>query len=345
MEDVEMIDQRDLIKNYEWLFLYSRNILKNSIPIVKEQIMKHYLSFDIGGTQIKYAVLSDCGDIIEQSKIDTASHGEQIIADIVDVKKQLAEKYTLQGVAFSIPGFVDVETGFLHTGGAIEDFFEINFKDIMVEKLRLPVELENDVNCVAFAEKWLGNAKNINDFICITIGTGVGGTICVNGKIVRGHSYMAGEFGYMLTKSIFTEKENTIGTLSSTASVRGGLIRNYCDQKRLDMEQVSGLDIYHLADQGDIIALQVIDEFYQNIAIGLYNLTFILNPKKILIGGAISNREEIFPAIHQKFQKILDALASPNRFLVGDLVSIESTHFRNNSGLIGALYHFLQMTK
>ncbi|MFT6907791.1 MAG: beta-glucoside kinase [Oleiphilaceae bacterium] len=307
--------------------------------------MKHYLSFDIGGTQIKYAVLTDCGDIVEQNEIDTANHGEQIIGDIVDVKKQLAEKYTLQGVAFSIPGFVDVETGFLQTGGAIEDFFGINFKEIMVEQLGLPVELENDVNCVAFAEKWLGKAKNINDFICITIGTGVGGTIWVNGKIVRGHNYMAGEFGYMLTNSQFTEKENKISTLSSTGSVHEGLIRTYCTQTRQGTDQVSGLDIYHLADQGDIIALQVIDEFYQNIAIGLYNLTFTLNPQKILIGGAISNREEIFPAINQKFQKILDAFPSPNRFLVGDLISIESTHFKNHSGVIGALYHFLQMIK
>lgn len=307
--------------------------------------MKHYLSFDIGGTQIKFAVLTPHGEIIEQSKVDTPNHGEQIINEIVKIKIQLSSKYTLQGVAFSLPGFVNVDTGFLQSGGAIKDFFEINFKEIMIEKLSLPVELENDVNCVALAEKWLGNAKNSENFICITIGTGVGGAIYVNGEIVRGHSYMAGEFGYMLTCDVFKAHYKGRTNMSFTASIREGLRRNYCNLQQQEIETLSGLDIYYLAEQGDIIAQQVINEFYQSIAIGLYNLTFTLNPQKILIGGAISARDEIFPAIKNKFQQILDVTPSPDRFLVDDFVTIERTHFKNDSGLIGALYHFLQMTK
>jgi len=306
--------------------------------------MKYYLSFDIGGTQIKFAVLTELGDIIEKSKIATSSHGDQIITDIVAVKTKLAEKYSLQGVAFSMPGFVDVETGFLKTAGAITDFFGINFKDIMSEKLNLPVELDNDVNCVALAEKWLGNAQYSNDFICITIGTGVGGAICVNGDLVRGHGYMAGEFGYMLSNNIFKEVDKQKSSMSYTASVREGLIANYSNQSQ-QQNELTGVDIYNLADQGDYIAQQVINEFYQNIAMGLYNLTFMLNPEKILIGGAISARDEIFPAINKKLQEIFNGHSLINKFLVSDFVRIESTYFNNDSGLIGALYHFLRMNK
>ncbi len=307
--------------------------------------MKHYLSFDIGGTQIKFAVLTENGDIIEQSKMDTAARGEQIINDIVNVKRQLASAYELHGVAFSMPGFVNVDTGFLQTGGAIDDFYEINFKEIMVEKLGLPVELDNDVNCVAFAEKWLGKAQQSDNFICVTLGTGVGGAVCLNGKISRGHNYMAGEFGYMLTTNIFDSKDKANCSMNFTASVREGLRRRYSNIKQVDISSVSGIDIYNLADQGDVIATQVIDEFYQSIAIGLYNLTFILNPEKILIGGAISAREEIYPAITNKFQAIIDEHVTIKKHSVADFVCIESTHFKNDSGLIGALYHFLQMTK
>ena len=307
--------------------------------------MKHYLSFDIGGTQIKFAVLTEDGEIIEQSKMDTAIQGEQIINDIVDVKTQLASKYELHGVAFSMPGFVNVDTGFLQIGGAIDDFYEINFKEIMAERLALPVELDNDVNCVAFAEKWLGKAQHSDNFICITLGTGVGGAVCLNGKISRGHNYMAGEFGYILTNNIFDSQDKANCSMNFTASVREGLRRRYSTIQQVDIASVSGIDIYHLADAGDVIAKQVIDEFYQSIAIGLYNLTFILNPEKILIGGAISTREEIYPAIASKFQAIIDEHIAIKKFSVADFVSIESTHFKNDAGLIGALYHFLQMTK
>ena len=331
---------KHLIHHLEGFF-----VSQNKRPISREDKMKHYLSFDIGGTQIKFAVLTEQGEIIEKSKIDTAKDGNQIIEDLVAVKKQLAEKYTFQGVAFSMPGFVDVNTGFLKTAGAIEDFAGLHFKDIMVEKLGLPVELDNDVNCVAMAEKWLGAAENSDNFICMTIGTGVGGAICVNGEIVRGHSYMAGEFGYMLTNSIFKAKDESISTLSSTGSICEGLIKCYCEQKQQEIGSVSGIDVYDLAEQGDAIAEKVINEFYQNIAIGLYNLTFILNPEKILIGGAISTRSELFPALKQKFQEIINAHGVINKFSVDDFVNIESTHFKNDSGVIGALYHFLQMNK
>lgn len=308
--------------------------------------MKYYLSFDIGGTQIKFGILTAEGNIIEKSKIDTKNNGEQIINDIVTVKERLASQYNLQGVAFSMPGFVNVETGYLKTGGSIPDFYGINFKEIMQEKLGLPVELENDVNCVAFSEQWHGNAKDCDNFICITIGTGIGGALCLNGQISRGHSYMAGEFGYMLIHNIFSNVKNkSTCTLSATGSVKQGLISNYYEQKKIDKNKLSGVDIYQLADEGDLIASKVINEFYQSIAIGLYNLTFILNPEKILIGGAISNRTEIFPAIIREYQSIITEHPDLKGFAVKDLVSIESTHFKNESGLVGALYHFLQMRK
>lgn len=307
--------------------------------------MKYYLSFDIGGTQMKYGVLTQQGDIIEQGKLDTASTGAQVINDIIDVKIRFASKYKLQGAAFSIPGFVNVATGYLPNAGAIDDFFGINFKDIMQDRLGLPVELDNDGNCVALAEKWLGKGKGCDNFVCMTIGTGVGGAICLNGEVVRGHNYMGGEFGYMLINNIFKAEQKTHCSMNFTASIREGLIGKYRMLNPQGSTDLSGVDIYQLADRGDKAALQVIDEFYQCIALGLYNLTFILNPEKILIGGAISTRPDLYPAIKQKFQEILDQHKKSSRATVDQLVKVESAHFKNDSGLIGALYHFLQMTK
>lgn len=308
--------------------------------------MKNYLSFDIGGTQIKFGVLTEKGDILEKGKIDTELDGQSIISNIVKIKAKYARLYCLEGVAFSVPGFVNVETGYLQTAGAIDDFYGINLKDIMTEKLALPVEIENDGNCVAIAEKWQGNAEKVANFICITIGSGIGGAIFINDQISRGHQYMAGEFGYMLTHNFFEAEDKGKTSMSFSASVKQGLRRRYCDAKPdLLMVQTSGEDIYQLAAQGDRTAAKVIDEFYQNIALGLFNLTFILNPQKILIGGAISERAELFPAVKQKFQEIIDAHGLLEQFTVSDFVTIESCKFNNDSGIVGAVYHFMKMAE
>jgi len=308
--------------------------------------MKYYLAFDIGGTTIKFGVLDQDANILAKDKVTTELSGSSIIANILKIKKKYSALYDLQGVAFSMPGFVNVETGYLQTGGAIQDFYGINFKEIMTEKLALPVELENDANCVALAEKWMGTAQDTDNFICITIGTGIGGAIFVNNKIVRGHSYMAGEFGYMLINNIFESEHPENAAMSQSASVKEGLRDAYVNAKgNLSVEEVSGEDVYRFAKEGDPVAKKVIAKFYQSIAIGLYNLTFILNPEKIIIGGAISERDEIFAKIEESFQQILDSQGPLKKIRVADFVSIEHCQFNNDSGLIGAVYHFLNMTQ
>lgn len=306
--------------------------------------MATYISFDIGGTDIKFGVLNEQGQVLEQGKVKTETCGEKIIATLVDIKDQWSKKFTFDGAAFSLPGFVDVNTGYLKTGGAIDDFYGFQFKDELSKRLSLPVELENDVNCVALAEKWRGKAQNVENFICITIGTGIGGAIYINNQMVRGHGFMAGEFGYMFTKNVFDIEDKATASMSFTSSVREGLRRRYSNLKNINsIDNLSGKDIFGLASKGDDIAIKVIDDFYNNIAIGLYNLTFILNPEKIIIGGAISSREDLIFNIEDKFNQIIKSQGSINNFNVKELVSIEKSTFNNDSGLIGAVYHFLIM--
>lgn len=307
--------------------------------------MKFYLSFDIGGTNIKYGVVNELGEILQCGKVQTKLNGETIINNIVAIKEKYAPLYDFQGVAFSVPGIVNIESGYLKTGGAIKDFYEFDFKKILMEKLSLPVELDNDVNCVALAEKWQGNAQSSKNFLCMTIGTGIGGAIFLNDQLIRGHQYMAGEFGYTLTENIFSCDDKHV-TVSDNASVYNGLRLRYAKHHGgLTIDQVSGEDIYRLAEQGDTLAKQSIEEFYQSLAMVLYNLTFTLNPEKILIGGAISERSEIFTAIKQNFAKILAFQKDLQAFSVEQLVTIESCKFNNDSGLIGAVYHFISMAK
>ncbi|MGR5140191.1 ROK family protein [Photobacterium sp. DNB23_23_1] len=307
----------------------------------KEQL---YLAYDIGGTNIKYGVLTQDGKILDKGKVETELNGEAIIDCLVAIKEKYSHFYQLKGAAVSLPGFINVDTGYMQTGGAIDDFYDINFKEIMTKKLSMPVEIENDVNCVALAEKWLGNATKSENFLCITLGTGVGGAIYFNGQLIRGHRYMAGEFGYMLTRDFFANQDLP-ATMSFTASVKEGLRHQYILRKgEVMLEEVSGNDIYTFAKAGDVIAKDVIESFYEHIAIGLYNLIFILNPEKIIIGGAISERHEIFEKIIDKIQTIINHDKAINNTQTSDYVKIEPTKFNNDSGLIGAVYHFITMS-
>ncbi|MHA2937118.1 ROK family protein [Vibrio sp. RC27] len=306
--------------------------------------MATYLSFDIGGTDIKFGVVNDRGNILHQGKIKTASTGEAIIQTIVNIKQELELQFSLDGAAFSVPGFVNVDTGYLKAGGAIKDFCEFDFRTILTDKLMLPVEVENDVNCVALAEKWLGKTKEVRDFICITLGTGIGGAIYLDDHLVRGHSSMAGEFGYTFIHYAHSTADKNSETMNQTASVRDGLRRRYALYKHLpSFDDLSGKDIFSLAEEGDEIAIKVVDEFYKSIAVGLHNLTFMLNPKKIIIGGAISNRPDLIPNVTKEMKKLIKAIAVIDKLNLDELVTIEPTSFNNDNGLIGAVYHFVTM--
>lgn len=306
--------------------------------------MTTYLSFDIGGTDIKFGIVNTQGKILYQDKVKTAPDGDAIIQTIVNIKHELAQIYRVDGAAFSVPGFVNIDTGYLKAGGAIADFCEFDFKDILTERLSLPVEVENDVNCVALAEKWQGKAKDTTDFICITLGTGIGGAIYINDQLVRGYSSMAGEFGYSFIHYAHETEDKASETMNMTASVRDGLRRRYAHYMELpDYKNISGKDVFLLAEGGDTVAVKVIEEFYKSIAVGLHNLTFVLNPEKIIIGGAISERKDLIPNVKHEMERLLKAIPVINKLHLNELVSIESTSFNNDNGLIGAVYHFLTM--
>lgn len=304
---------------------------------------ENILAFDIGGTEIKYGVISVHGDILFNASVETPEVGDDIIELLKNLKQEIAKKFSIKGASFSMPGFVIPESGYLKTAGAINDFYGLNFIEVMQEKFQLPVEVENDVNCVALAERWVGSAKNCQNFLCLNIGTGVGGAIMMNDRLIHGHGHMAGEFGYMLTRNFF-EQSDASKTLSFTGSVRESIRRPYFDKKALeDFSTLSGKDVFDAAENGDVDAQEIISCFYQHLAAGIYNLTFILNPEKIIIGGAISQREDLIEKIHANFELIIAHDSGLAGFTTHDLVSLEKASLGNDAGMIGAAYHFITM--
>ncbi|MDY2980959.1 ROK family protein [Fusobacterium sp.] len=296
-----------------------------------------FLSFDVGGTKTKYSLVNESGEILESGSFSTKDNKEIIFSNVKNIVEEFKNKnYSIDGLAFSMPGVIDVKNGHMITGGALRDLYDFPFKEKLEQYIGIPVELENDVNCVALAEKWQGNAKDCENFVCLTVGTGVGGAIYIDGKMVRGTKYAAGEFGFMITDRRENYEE---ASLSMSGSVRGGLIQTYARKKGINWEELNGEKIFELAENGDKIALEVIDDFYTSLAYSVYNLSVSLNPEKILIGGEITRREDFIKIIEDKVE-IIKKDVCPLKMPI-----IERCKFLNDSGKIGAVYHFILNNK
>ena len=161
--------------------------------------MKAYMVFDIGGTYIKYAVMNEHGMKLESGKVPTPQEGLEIfLQKTSEIVTQYRQSYAFQGIALSSPGAVDVKSGYIGGASAIPYIHGVPMTDLIRERTGLDVSIENDANCAALAEGWLGAAKETDYYICIVIGTGIGGSIVMNHTILRGASLHGGEFGYMI---------------------------------------------------------------------------------------------------------------------------------------------------
>ncbi|MCM3228173.1 ROK family protein [Bacillus altitudinis] len=291
--------------------------------------MAYYIVFDVGGTKTKHGVMNRHGELITSGDYETNCRQlKRFLEDMENVVKEYQRTWDIKGIAMSLPGFVDSQTGYTEFAGAIIALNGQNVKTLLEEKTSLRVEVENDANCAALAEKFSGHAKECDSFICMTLGTGVGGGIFAGGELVRGASFRGGEFGMMLTET----ENGQFTTLNSSAST-AGLIRSYKEQQGIPQsQQIDGQEIFEKAKHDPAIE-KMIDQWYKRIAIGIYNVATVLNPEKILIGGGVSARPDLIPNI----EKHLHTLHAWKNIQV----TLETCYYFNQAGMMGALYHFL----
>ena len=293
------------------------------------EILRKYLSIDIGGTFIKYGVIGENAGILETNKVKTPGTLEELL-DII--KEFCSSHQEVIGVAVSCPGAVSND-GIIYGSSAVPYIHGPNIKELIRENVNLPVFIENDANCAAYAELWDGSAQGKKDVIVIVIGTGIGGSIIKDGLLHKGSNLHGGEFGYMLLTSNVTGSDDIWSRVASTKA----LVKKVAQIKKVDMHSLSGEEIFALADSGDEDCMQAIDEFYHLLAIGIYNLQYIYDPEIILIGGGISAREDLIEKVDTKLDKILTTI---------DLARIKprvnTCKFRQNANLLGAVYGFIE---
>ena len=298
-------------------------------------LVNYFVVFDVGGSAIKFSLMDESGNFLEKSSVPTPKDGIVSFVDTIEtVVKDFQKSHEISGIALSMPGAVDVESGFIKGITAVPYIHGPNIKHIIQERTQLLVELENDANCAGLAEGWMGAAKGVDDYICIVIGTGIGGSMFLDKKIRHGSHLFGAEFGYMILEDYL---DQPLGESWSSLAATGGLIKQVANRKNLNPSTLDGRKVFKMADEGDCEVQDEIEKFIKRLAVGIYNLQYIIDPAKILIGGAISNREGLIEQINEKLK-----VMRPNEECLN--IQVEPCQFGNDSNLIGALYHFLQRT-
>jgi len=283
-------------------------------------------AFDIGGTSLKMGVVDDRGNILASDSADISHNARDRI--LQDMLAWLEKNPGCAGIAVSTPGYVDADAGFIAMGGTIRDFDQFHLSQWLTEKTSLPATVENDAHCALLAEQWLGKATKLNDFLMLTIGTGLGGAAFCNGALIRGGRNRAGEFGCLLT-SRPTSSDIERHTMSQSCTMTA-LRKNYSQLQGLAIDDVTGKDVFDAYERHEDAARQSVAQFYQDLAACLYNLFSVFDPQMIFIGGGITAREPFLAELGAELAKYdLD-------------IHIDAATYGNDSGMLGATWNFLQ---
>ena len=283
------------------------------------------LAIDIGGTMIKYGLVSSDGKILSTNKIKTeASKGlNNILNKIDNIFKGYKENNPV-GIAVSGTGQINGMIGKVIGGNPIiPNWIGTNLVKILEEKYNLPAVLENDVNCVALGEKWIGAGKNLKNFICLTIGTGIGGGIILNNQLFRGENFVAGEFGHILIKKGEFEQFASTTALIRLVKEKTGKILN-------------GKEIFDLEKKEIVEYQEVISEWIENLTDGLSSIVYCFNPANIILGGGVIEQGE--PLIN----RIKNSLFKKIGLQFKEKLNIIQAKLGNNAGMIGASYLLLE---
>ena len=293
-----------------------------------------YLVLDVGGSAIKYAVMNENAEFIENGSTPTPMDNIENFIDTIGI---IYDKYKdrIKGIAMSMPGRIDSDRGYLFTGGSLEYNTDKKIVDILQKRCPVAITVENDGKCAALAESWKGSLKDCEDGIVVILGTGVGGGIIKNKKLHKGKHFIAGEFSFIFTNNAAFE-----GTYSHIWGGQGG-VSGLCvpvaKAKNLPLEEVDGIKVFQYANSGDEEVLSILDDYCYRLVLQLYNLQYIYDPEKIVIGGGISKQEILIKYIKDNIEKHFNNL-EPNIMVKPD---VGTCQFYNDSNLIGALYNYL----
>ena len=295
---------------------------------------KYIIGIDLGGTNLKSALLDFKYKILRKEVFNTQDFikKERLIQAIVDsihriLKYKNLNKRQVLGIGLGLPGPIDVKRGLVHFFPNIAGWKEVNLKNILEKRLGLPVSLDNDANLMSLAEFRMGAAKGLRNVVCLTLGTGVGGGIIIEGRLYRGSTYSAGEIGHL-----------PINEEGPQCNCRGiacletyiGNNRIIAQAKKIFPQKISLEKLSQLAKQKDGKALKIWSDVGGHLGVALVGVVNLLNPDAIVIGGGVANAGKV---LFDRVKEIISRQAMP---VQARQVKVFKAKLGNDAGLIGA---------
>ncbi|MDB2151698.1 ROK family protein [Clostridium butyricum] len=294
--------------------------------------MKFYVSIDIGGTSIKYGILDENIKFITSGEIATEAQkgGKNILEKVINIVSEYKKEYTLSGVCISTAGMVDCEKGeIIHASDLIPNYTGTQIKKTLEDIFSIPCEVENDVNCAGLAEYFSGSAKGASISLCLTIGTGIGGSIIINDRVFHGFSGSACEVGYM---NMFKSKFEDLGATSI-------LVKKVAKLKNCSENHIDGKLIFEMAKNNDEDCIKAIDEMVDILGMGIANICYVINPEVVVLGGGIMAQKDY---LYDKIRLSLDKYLIPT---ISSKTKLEFAKNQNKAGMLGAYYNFISIHK
>lgn len=285
-----------------------------------------FLGIDIGGTSIKFAVIDNNYKIVHYETCKTPDNVTTKITDeMFRIASKIRESYNFTAAGISAAGVIDnVNMEVIRSAPTIKNYLGTNFKKDFGDRLGIDVYADNDVNCALLGEQWLGGAKGLDEVFCMALGTGIGGAYYLT-SLPFGSNFSVGEIG----QSVYdVDTDTTYEQRASTIAL----------DRKIKNEMYEGLSViefFDLCKRDDSTALKVLDEWLYEVARGIVNLLCILDPKYIIIGGAVSAQGDyLLNKLEAKVRELHPIKINKTKFLAAEL--------GNDAALYGAISPFVK---
>ena len=298
------------------------------------------LAIDVGGTEIKSALIDQDYSLSDWDSIPTPQNS---FDDFLSAIETIYSRYKdqIEGVAMALPGFIDSDQGLCNSGGALTYNAGKYLGPILSERLGCRVHLENDGKAAAMAELANGSLKGCKNAAVFIIGTGVGGGLIVDGKLVKGRNFTAGELSFLTVSMELDKGEGTMDGMMCDYCSTPALL-NFYNRFSGTEETINGREFFRRYHENDPAAVRALDLFSRYVAIQVMNLGVLLNCERVAIGGGISRQPVLVKKINEMMDTIgVNMMIARNKTTNYMRPEVVNCQFSNDANLIGAAYSYL----
>eukprot|EP00298_Acanthocystis_sp_HF-20_P005443 c15606_g1_i1.p1 GENE.c15606_g1_i1~~c15606_g1_i1.p1 ORF type:complete len:366 (-),score=146.98 c15606_g1_i1:32-1129(-) len=325
-----------------------KSFKKNSVEHKVRKESGFFIGIDIGGTKLACGLVDSKGSVVSHKTVplvgkevhDVSQLICSVVKDILRSESFSLKQVTAIGIGF--PGSIDNEKGIVRKVSNFPNWKDVPLASIVSELLEnRPVYLENDAKAAGLAEMWVGAGKDpkVKDMVMLTIGTGIGGAIICNGKVIRGVSDMAGEIGHSIIEINGRACENTgvRGTLEKYASgpavlerAKEAISSNRFESSSLSLTNLTTREVFKQAENGDKLAQQIVEETYEYLGVTCINICRFIDPPLIVMtGGVTETGDSFFDGVRKAFKRHHWKILEP-------ACQIVPSGVKNHAGYIGA---------